>query len=453
MGMLANAQNIRRSLFGGKLSTMSNDAKRATAWQDYGYPEHLDFDNHYSMFRRNGIGRAGVMRHVEKTWETNPWIVEGMEGDKTHTETSQERAVDKMLNQLSFWNRVHAADWRNRVGRYAGLYLVFSDGKRPSEPVTGNVRLLKVQPLFESQLKPTEFVTDQRSPEYGNPLRYQFKTHDEYTQTDGQPSESLAIHADRVHILAEGADDDTIYGIPANEAGFNDLVTIEKLIGAGGEGFWKTARGAFSLHSTGEKGIDVQGLAQMFGVETDGVADKLNEVASDLSAGMDKLLLLGDLEAKALAYSLPSPEHFFAIAMQSYAASVSCPMPILLGQQISQRSADENSREWDRTIMTRRRRFVVPNIEQLIRKLMRFGALPTFDFYIAWDDLTDATFSEKLDNAKTMSDTNKASMGTGEPAPFTAAEIRDAAGYEGEPDTLDDAPEGDDGQTADPAKE
>lgn len=443
--------NMRRTLFGQKL-TMSNDAKRQTAWADYGYPEALGFDNHYSMFRRNGIGRAGVMRHVEKTWETNPWIVEGMEGDKPHKETRREREVAQVLRKLSFWNRVHAADWRGRVGRYAALYLVFDDGRHPSQPVAGKVQLLKMQPLFEAQLEPLTFDNQPGSPNYGNPVSYQFKP--QAVQEGRDERSSLTIHADRIHIIAEGADDDTIYGIPANEAGFNDLVTIEKLIGAGGEGFWKTARGAFSLHSTGQNGIDVQGLAQMFGVETDQVADKLNEVAADLSAGMDKLLLLGDMEAKALAYSLPSPEHFFAIAMQSYAASVSCPMPILLGQQISQRSSDENSKDWDRTAMTRRRRFVIPNVESLVSKLMRFGALPSFEFYIGWDDLTDATFTEKLVNVKTMSEANKASIGTGEPPPFSAEEIRDVAGYEGEPDTEaeDDVPEGeDDDQTADAA--
>lgn len=441
--------NMRRTLFGQKV-TLSNDGKRTTAWQDYGYPEALGFDNFYSMFKRNGIAKAGVMRHVDKTWETNPWIVEGMEGDKPHPETQRERELAQMLRRLSFWNRMYAADWRGRVGRYAALYLVFGDSKTPDQPVTGTVKLLKMQPLFEGQIEPLQFDTRPGSANYGNPVSYQFTPQ---AVGDGNDQrQSMTIHADRIHIVAEGADDDSIYGMPANEAGFNDLITIEKIVGAGGEGFWKTARGAFSLHSTGKDGIDVQGLATMFGVETDQVADKLNEVASDLSAGMDKLLMLGDMEAKALAYSLPSPEHFFAVAMQGYAASVSCPMPILLGQQIAQRSSDENSREWAQTIMTRRRRFVVPNVEELIRKLMRFGAIPEFEFHLSWDDLTDATFTEKLTNSKTMSEVNKSSLGTGEPAPFTAAEIRDAAGYEGEPDTDDpdddDVQEGDDGQTA-----
>lgn len=452
MGIIANVQNWRRTLFGGKMPTMSNDAKRATAWQDYGYPETLDFFNHHSMFRRNGIGRAGIMRHADKTWETDPWIVEGAAGDKPHKETRREREVSSVLQSVYMWNRMYAADWRNRVGRYSALYLVFSDGKLPHEPVTGSVKLLKAQPLFEAQLKPLDFDGNPASESYGNPVTYQFTPM--VTGHEVDPRQSMTIHHDRIHIIAEGADDDTIYGIPANESGFNDLLTIEKLVGAGGEGFWKTARGAFSLHSTGDSGIDVQGLAQMFGVEVDEVADKLNEVAADLSAGMDKLLLLGDMEAKALAYQLPQPEQFFAIAMQSYAAGVSCPMPILLGQQIAQRSSDENSKEWAQTIMTRRRRFVIPSVEQLIRKLMRFGALPAFDFYVSWDDLTDASFSEKLGNAKTMGEVNKSTLGTGEPAPFTAEEIRDAAGYEGSPDTeVDDVPEGDDAKTADTPKE
>ncbi|WP_069383974.1 anti-CBASS protein Acb1 family protein [Halomonas caseinilytica] len=442
MGMIANVQNWRRSLFGGKMPTMSNDAKRATAWQDYGFPEQLDFENHYSMFRRNGIARAGVMRHVEKTWETDPWIVEGVQGDDPHKETRREREVSVLLQRLGFWNRVHAADWRNRVGRYAGLYLVFDDGLSPDQPVRGKVQLLKMQPLFEGQLEPQEFDTDATSPNYGNPVSYQFKPW--VTGDDREARQALTIHHDRIHIIAEGADDDTIYGIPANEAGFNDLITIEKLIGAGGEGFWKTARGAFSLHATGDNGIDVEGLAQMFGVQTDEVGDKLNEVASDLSAGMDKLLMLGNMEAKALAYQLPQPEQFFAVTMQSYAASLSCPVPELIGQQIAQRSSDENSRAFAKTIMTRRRRTIGPNIEQLIAKLMRFGALPAFDFYVSWDDLTDATFEEKLGNAKSMSEANKSSVGTGEPPPFRANEIRDAAGYDADTDLDDDddEPEG-----------
>ncbi|WP_106478120.1 anti-CBASS protein Acb1 family protein [Phytohalomonas tamaricis] len=446
MGMMHNG---RQSLFGGTLKVGSNDAKRATAWEDYGYPDTLDFTNFYSMFQRNGIARAGVMRAVEKTWETDPWLVEGQEGDDPHSDwTPWEKAVQKVFRETHLFNRLNAADWRGRVGRYAALYLVFADGQHPDQPVSNGRALLKAQPIFESQLTVTSWITDPASPDYGMPAMYQFNQAALGNENPGA-HESLQIHPDRIHIIAEGADDDSIYGMSALEPGFNDLLTIEKIIGAGGEGFWKAARGAWAL----EGETDAQKLADMFGVKQDEVADRMNEVASDFASGMDKLLLLGGMKASSLSFSVPTPKEFFDVAMQSFAASVSCPMPILIGQQISQRSSDENSQEWAQTIMSRRKRFIGPNLEQLVRKLMRFGVLPSIEnFYCAWGDLTEPSVSDKLANAKTMSEINKNTMGTGIEVPFQANEIRDAGGFDADPDLDNDGigedDNGEQGQTA-----
>lgn len=436
---------MRRTLFG--LPTLSNDAKRASAWADYGYPEHLGFDNYYAMFCRGGIARAGVMRHVEKSWETNPWIVEGEEGDKPRTDWSEwELTIARLCRELQLWGRLSAADWRNRVGRYAGLYLTFGDGLTPDQPVTHGAKLIKVKPLFESQLEPSAWNDDPASPEYGQPSMYQLK---QSSADQGPVGQTLQIHPDRVHIIAEGADDDSIYGTPALEPGFNSLLDIEKIRGAGGEGFWKAARGAWSL----EGEADAQQLATMLGVPQDQVAEALNDTAADFAAGMDKLLMLGGMTAKSLTFTVPDPQKFFDIAAADFAASVSCPLPILLGQQISQRSSDENAREWQQTIMSRRRQFLGPNIESLVRHLMRLGTLPARDrFYVAWDDLTDATATDKLDNAKSMSETNRNNAMGGLQPSFTENEIREAAGLDADA-SLDGGLGYDEDPAADPAEE
>ena len=60
-------------LFQGFLNSFnpfSGDTKRPTAWSDYGYPRGLKFDDYWSMYKRNGIAYAGVVRHVEKTWSS-----------------------------------------------------------------------------------------------------------------------------------------------------------------------------------------------------------------------------------------------------------------------------------------------------------------------------------------------------------------------------------------------
>lgn len=444
--------NMRRTLFG---HTLSNDAKRETAWQDYGYPQHLEFDNFYTMFQRSGIARAGVMKHVEKTWETNPWIVQGDESDEPHSDwTTWEKAVSQAFRRAKVFDMLKEADWRGRVGRYSALYLVFNDGKRPDEPVQyrNGQRLLRVQPLFESQLTPATFNTDPSSDQYGQPLTYQF-TENALGNSADQTARSMTIHADRIHILAEGSDGSGIYGTSALEPGFNSLLTLEKIIGAGGEGFWKAARGAYALKGQ----ADVAQLARMFGCEESEVGDKLNEVASDFSAGFDKMLMLGGMEAEGLGFSVPQPEQFFNAAIYDFSASVSCPVPVLIGQQISQRSSEENSQEWSQTNMSRRKRFVGPNIEDLVRKLMRVGAVPFMEhFYCAWDDLTEPSKSDKLALAEKAANINKALMGSGVQAPFDANELRDLAGFEPNDDLDDESGEPltevDDGETADSAE-
>lgn len=423
--------NIRRSIFG--LPTMSNDAKRATAWQDYGYPEQLEFDQYYTMFARNGIARAGVMRHVEKTWETNPWIVEGEEGDKPRTDwTPREKQLARVIRDMRLWSRFSAADWRGRVGHYSALYLTFADNQRPDMPVTHGAKLLGVKPLYEKQLRPTTWYSNPALPNFGMPSMYQLQ---QFNPEDANPANnsSFEIHPDRIHILAEGAEDDSIYGVPALQAGFNSLLDIEKIRGAGGEGFWKAARGAWAL--SGE--VEPQQLAAMLGVDQDKVAEALNDTAADFASGMDKLLMLGGMKAESMSFNVPRPLEFYDVALQDFASSVSCPVPEIIGQQIAQRSSEENSRNWQQTIMSRRRQFVGPNVEGFLRHLMALGSIPYIDrFYVAWDDLTDSTAGEKLENAKHMSEINRNNAQSGMTPSFTENEMREAAGLEAD-DALD----------------
>ncbi|MNJ49132.1 hypothetical protein D3C77_443490 [compost metagenome] len=56
-----------------------------------------------------------------------------------------------------------------------------------------------------------------------------------------------------------------------------------------------------------------------------------------------------------------------------------------------------------------------------------------------WDQLTESTDSEKLANAKVMSDVNNVMLASGQPV-FSVDEIRVAGGYEAEAD-LDPLPD------------
>lgn len=422
--------NMLMRNFLSSIQPYSVDAKRPTAWADYGYPDYIPFSDYWSMYRRNGIAKAMVERKVDRAWQTYPTL---LENEDPHDMTPWEREVKELFDRTRFWKMLKGTDMRNRVGKYSGLIYIFADNKRPDEPVDrvpGGIRgLVKVIPCYESQLKPSQWDTNPQSPTYGEPSMYQFNETAIGDHSGQNPGRVMTVHPSRVQIWAEGADDGTIYGVPCLQGGFNALLTCEKIVGAGGEGFWKTARAPMKLNI--DKEADLPNLAKMLGTDVEGMADKLDEVLADFNSGLDKGLSLQGIDAQNLTITLPDPKEFFNIALQEAAASENYPLPVLIGNQTGERASTEDAKEYDSIVMSRRETFVIPQINDCIRYLMQVGVIkPKKDWYLDWPDLTEQTLSEKLDNAKKMSETNRNMMGSGEPVPFTAEQIADTGGFE-----------------------
>lgn len=228
-------------------------------------------------------------------------------------------------------------------------------------------------------------------------------------------------------------------------AGFNDLVTLEKVNGAGGEGFWKNAKSAPVLNV--DKDAELSKLALLLGAEDESqIAEKMGEVVGDWQEGFDKLLMLQGIETKSLGITLPQPSEFRDGPLQSFAASLPCPLKVLLGSQTGERASTEDSKEWSRTGMSVRLRFVIPNIKRTLKALTAAGVLPPAEWIVDWDDLTAPDGKDKQERAKTMAAIRKDLMGSGEIV-FEEAEIREVMGYEPRAET---ATLGED--DADPAK-
>jgi hypothetical protein len=433
-----------RATFANQFAPTSGDGKHSTAWVDYGYPADLTFQLSWSMFKRFGLAKAGIMRPVEASWRTNPTVsdVEELVPGKP-TPWAVEFA--KLSKRLQLWNRLRGVDYRQRVFRYAGLLMTVKDNQALDQPLTRQTSpdaLESVKPLYESQLEVSSWEEDQTSARYGLPILYQLKESvvgDRSTETD----RDVAVHWTRVITWAEGADDGTIYGTPALEAGFNDLITLEKIIGAGGEGFWKNARAALNMNIDPEAPLGQ--LAQSLGTDLEGLPDALDDLVKDFLSGLDKQLMLQGIEAKPLSVTLPDSEKPFKVALEDFAASLPIPVPILVGQQISQRSSDGNDGEWDDIIGSRREQFLSPAIELVVRRFMELGFLKSAEeVFVIWDDLTAPTAQDKLGLAEKMSVINKNTVGTGQAVPFSSEQIAEAAGFEMDAGQDDiDVPEGD----------
>lgn len=393
---------------------------------DFGYPDRVVFATAFSAYNRYPLARAAVDKTVGKTWETNPLLQEFQrDGSKKgqQKETQGEAEIRQRFGDLRVWQHIAECDRRGLVGAYSGLILRLADGEafdKPVKRVPGGLEgLVEVIPAWEGQLTVSQWDTDQRSPTYGQPQMFAFA---ESAVGETQQPRNFSIHPDRVVIVSR---DGTLNGRSALEPGYNALLDMEKIRGGGGEGFWKNAKSGLSLEI--DKDAKVENIAQAMGVQPEDVVDKIDEQVEGFNKGFDKSLLLQGIKATPMQVNLPSPEHFFAIALQSFAATFSCPLKILVGSQTGERASTEDSEEWAKVNMARRTNELVPTIMTFVNRLERFGILPQKDWHLEWADLTEASMGEKIDRADKMASVNQKMPGE---IVFTGDDIRAAVGME-----------------------
>lgn len=416
---LANASSLIRErlarAFPFAFNTKHDYAK------DYGWPENLCFEQFYRMYKRNGIATAAVDKTIGKTWATMPAIWES----EKPTESAAEKAIRKHLTRARIWRALMDADRRSMVGCYAGAILLLRDGEKLDQPVgrlkAGIETLAGVIPAWEGQLAVAEWDQAEGSDTYGEPLFYQYNE-----QAVGEAQNvvrtNVRIHRDRILIWS---DDGTVNCHSALEPGFNDLTDAEKIRGAGGEGFWKSSRGAPLVET--KDGVSMQDIMNGMGAKNaDEAREKLNEKADDFSSGFDKFLMLGGFSVTPLTITLPQPKEFWEPCVQSFAASMSIPFKVLVGNVTGERASTEDAREWAETCMSRRENRVLPILHDLLDRLVVWGVLPPKDYAIGWDSLLEASPDDKLDRAGKMSTINQQ---MGSEAPFMQDEVREAAGF------------------------
>lgn len=388
---------------------------------DFGYPASLKFSNYWNMYRRFGIAKNVIELPVDTGWKTPP-IIEGS--------TSLESDIEKLINDYKMWQRLKGLDKRQRVGRYAGMYMRVRDDKKPSEPLVGKLNglasLVELMPLYESQLSVTKSDNDPQSDTYGQPILYQYSGTTEGDRNE-QASDTITIHASRIVIAAEDADAGWIYGISALEAVYNSLMDLRKIIGAGGEGFYKNAAQNIVFKLT-----DAASASQ-----NKELLKKFNEEYDDFSRNRSRRAMwTPGLEPETLDSTLTNPKEFFNNALNDVAAGSKIPATILIGQQTGRLASNEDSANFLSTIQSRRENFMTGLVESLIDWMMNAGILKAEEYEVMWDDLLARSAKEKLESAKDMAETNQKQFLSGQGVPFSPEEIRETAGFE--PEDIDE---------------
>ncbi|HCM9111250.1 TPA: DUF1073 domain-containing protein [Enterobacter kobei] len=418
-----NDARLARARMGMLNPSMGLDAKRNSAWCEYGFPEQVTYENLYALYRRGGIAHGAVEKLVGKCWQTNPEIIEGDDADESENETAWEKKSKQVFTNR-FWRSFSEADRRRLVGRYAGILLHVNDSLAWDQPVTKGKMLQKVTVAWAGSLTVGDWDTGLNSKTYGQPKMWQYAE-----RLPNGSSRRVNIHPDRVFILGDYSDD----AIGFLEPAYNAFVSLEKVEGGSGESFLKNA--ARQLNVNFEKEIDFNNLASLYGVSIDELQDKFNDVAGEMNRGNDVLMTTQGATVTPLVTAVADPSATYNVNLQTAAAALDIPTKILVGMQTGERASTEDQKYFNTRCQSRRGDLSF-EIEDFCDKLIELSILdPVSQKTVIWDDLNAQSDSEKLDAAQKMSQINSASIGTGEQV-FTGEEIRVAAGYEGSPEPL-----------------
>ena len=392
------------------------DAKRSQAWCEYGWKEKIEFQDLYNAYKRGGLAFGAVTKLVGKCWGTMPWIIEGEEQQDATKLTAWEQGLQALLPD-DIWAKFEEADKRRLVGRYSALILRVRDSKKLKEPVRGRYGLADVIPVWANSLKVSEWHMDSSQENYGTPKMWQ------YTAELENGTKTLEdVHPDRVFILGDFSRD----AIGFLEPAFNAFTNIEKVEGGSGESFLKNA--ARQVVTSFDKEIDLNGIATMYGVTIEQLQEKFNEAARALNQGIDSMLITQGATTTAIQSTIADPSPTYSVNLQTVSAALDIPSKILVGMQTGERASTEDQKYWDARCQSRRERELTPDIRRFLKKLDGLKIIQLKPVYtVMWDDLTESTVEQKLDNASKLADINQKSVsGT----VFSDNEIRNAAGYE-----------------------
>lgn len=323
-------------------------------YETLGYKKVLTTDDYQNAYRRNIVGKRLVKKPVSSTWQTPPIIKDGEESTESKDPQGDFiKALTRLNETRRIWHYLERADRMARLGRYGVLFIGVKDGKLLAEPIddttlTGPESLLYLMPRSEEWAQIASYDTDPQSARYGLPEFYNITT----GQLSG--TGTVRVHHSRVIHIAEGKENDEVFGTPALEAAMNSLSDLEKVVGGDAEAFWLLVRKGMAI--LGDNETDFSQADESFQEEIDKYKHGLTRI----------MQLAGIKEIKEFGSDTPDPTGIFEVLIALLAADADMPQAILVGTQKNglggDASGDTDQKLWAATIENRRNQFAGPEI-------------------------------------------------------------------------------------------
>lgn len=405
-------------------STGSIDAKRPDSWGVYGWPESVTFAQMYRAYERGGAGHGAVHRLLDKCWQKLPRIKKPGSDD----ESPWEKRTLSTLKAVKGFAKLRDLDRKNMVGRYSALIYRVADNLPLRDPLVKGARLVDLVPVFEDQIKVTDWHQDKNAENYGTPKMFQYRTRrmENLENTEGAPEDWVDVHPSRVQIMAEGSSGDMYDGVPLLRAGFNALVDLEKVTGGSGESYLKNSARTLTFE------YDANATPTAIGPNGEQVNVKKahEDQVKKVNRNQDAAIVTQGAKAGVLQTTVSDPTGAFQIAANLFAASVQIPFTVLFGQQTGRLASDQDQQDMNDRCKSRQDNEITPVITELITRLQAAGLIDAGEFEIEWPDISAPSDEKKIKNLREMVAALKDAFTAGVPDLFTVDELRKVVDYE-----------------------
>ncbi|QHS18386.1 DUF1073 domain-containing protein [haloarchaeon 3A1-DGR] len=368
-------------------------------YEVFNWDEQPTIEDFFSLALRNPYAYAVTFLPPQTTWRDPPKISDKKEPSGDVDETEFESDVNTLVDDLRLWHYCRRSDKLAGIGKFGVLVLEFDDTNSTddfSSPVDEGAELTGLRPF--SRMSVTDLsVGGPGSGRWGEPLEYTLDFSDE-NETESIISqkgpETIDVHWQRViHIPSEELLDDELRGVERQKPVYNNLIDIEKSLGAAGQLAYRAA--AWGIHVNIDK--DYQ-------VDDDG--DKLREHLQRWQHGLENVLRThGADDVKSLGGEDIDPGPIIDPNVEAISAQTGIPQSVLKGNETGERATSQDLKEWYGKIAERRNEFVEPQIVRaLLDRLRDIGTIadPKGEGYdVDWTPLAEMSEADRANVRET----------------------------------------------------
>lgn len=254
-------------------------------------------------------------------------------------------------------------------------------------------RLLYIRVFPENLVQIMQYEQNMASPRFGQPTMYRVTLNDPMQQQTGVglPLSTVEVHYSRlIHIADVGANavSSEIFAAPRMRPVLNQLIDLQKILGACGEGYWKNAFATLAAETHPQLGGDV----------TIDSAD-LREQMKKWRDSLDRVLAATGVTWRTISPQLVDPNSYVQNELNTICIKLGCPLRVFMGSEMGQLASGQDAYAWAIRVQERRKNYLTPRlIVPLIDRLIQVGVLPApADGYsVNWNEEQKLTPAEQV---------------------------------------------------------